>query len=93
MVRSFDEKSRQDIFGNATSTVKEKRQNGISPALVSAIQSFYERDDISRISPNVKDAKNFRNPDTREKELIQIRHLIFKLSEVYSKFVEEYKRK
>lgn len=91
LVSSFDDKDRQDIFGNSKSATN-KRETGLSPALVSAIQNFYERDDISRMSPNVKDVKYFRNPDTGQKELRQIRHLIFNLSEIYKKFVEEYKR-
>lgn len=91
LYRSFEEEDRRDMYGDNRPIVKE-RQSGFSPSLIGAIENFYERDDISRISPNVKDVKSFRNPSTGEKELRQLRHLLFTLEEVYKKFVDEYKR-
>lgn len=91
LVRSFEEEDRQDMFGNNRPIVKE-RQSGLSASLIGAIENFYQRDDVSRISPNVKDVKSFRDPSTGEKELRQLRHLLFTLEEVYTKFVDEYKR-
>lgn len=91
LFRSFNHKDRQDLFGCGP-RIMNKRETGLSATLVSAIQVFYERDDVSRISPNVKDAKYFRNPATKEKELRQIRHLMFNLSDVYVKFAQEYRR-
>ncbi|XP_037049030.1 uncharacterized protein LOC119083416 [Bradysia coprophila] len=86
-----DNKDRQDLFGCTVSTGK-KSAHGLDATLVDLIERFYQRDDVSRISPNVKDAKYFRNPVTGQKELKQLRHLIFKLSDAYTKFVKEYHR-
>ncbi|KAG4075427.1 hypothetical protein HA402_015080 [Bradysia odoriphaga] len=92
LVRSFKVvKDRQDLFGCVVSTGKAN-VHGLDTVLVNSIERFYQRDDVSRISPNVKDAKYFRNAVTGEKELKQLRHLIFNLSDAYTKFVEEYHR-
>lgn len=91
LVRSFDEKDRQDMFDYNRPVVKE-RQSKLTLSLIGDIASFYERDDVSRISPNVKDVKSIRNPSTGVKEPRQLRHLLLTLEDVYAKFVEEYKR-
>lgn len=69
---------------------KGKTNQGLTADLIEAIQNFYERDDISRVSPNVKDCKRFVNDATGEKEYKQVRHLMYKLSEVHALFVEEF---
>ncbi len=67
------------------------KQKGLSPALIQEIREFYERDDISRMSPNIKDCRKFVNSDTGKKELKQIRHLMHSLDKVYDSFANEYK--
>lgn len=63
--------------------------NAISQDLVMKVRSFYERDDISRVSPNAKDVRYFTD-QSGKKELQQIRHLVYRLSEVYALFIMEY---
>lgn len=90
LLRMFSEEDQRDIIGNAK--LKENGSTkGLSEELIRQIRLFYELDNVSRISPNVKDSRKFINPDTGKKEVRQIRHLSHKLSEVYSMFLEEHK--
>ncbi len=92
LLRSFSEEDQRDIIGNTKSKGKGIKTNkGLSSTLVKDIRLFYERDDISRISPNVKDLRKFENPDTGEMEPKQIRYLNYKLSEVYLQFLDDVK--
>lgn len=90
VLHSFEQKDKEEIIGNG-SPARKKAARGLSASLVDAIERFYERDDISRISPNVKDARKFLNPVTGKKEVKQIRFAMYKLSEIYYKFLEENK--
>lgn len=90
LLRAFDDGEQRDVIGDKKSE-KKKTNIGLSSTLVKDIKLFYERDDISRISPNVKDVRKFVNSDTGDKEERQIRHLAYKLSEVYLKFLDEFK--
>lgn len=66
---------------------ESKSSKGVSPSDIEMIKSFYERDDISRMSPNMKDCRKFVNPITGCKEMKQIRHLMYTLKDVFSMFV------
>lgn len=59
----------------------------IKPDVINLVKSFYQRDDISRISPNMRDCRKFKDPITGIKELKQIRYLMYRLSDVYSLFL------
>lgn len=89
LLHSLNPKDKDEVIEN-TNSMKNKTCKGLSPDLIEAIEGFYQRDDISRVSPNVKDCKRFVNNTTGEKEYRQVRHLMFKLSEVHALFVEEY---
>lgn len=90
--RSFNDGDRQDISGRkGRSSIMEGKAPGIGLELIRTIEHFYERDDVSRVSPNMKDARPFKNPSTGEKEIRPLRYLLFTLSEVYTMFVEAYK--
>lgn len=86
LLRTFDDKERMEIVENKPVTVKPAR--GISQSVIEMVQSFYERDDISRMSPNTKDCRKFVNPATGCKEMKQIRYLTYKLDDVYNMFVK-----
>lgn len=90
LLHALNTNDKQEVVDNSYCTTKEKPSKGLSPNLVEAITEFYQRDDISRVSPNVKDCKRFVNDITGVKEYKQVRHLMFKLSEVRALFVEEY---
>ncbi|KAJ6640217.1 hypothetical protein Bhyg_12967, partial [Pseudolycoriella hygida] len=67
---------------------KPKSFKAVSSSVIETVQAFYERDDISRISPNVKDYRKFVNSQTGEKEYKQMRFLTYKLSDVYELFIK-----
>lgn len=89
LLHSFNQIDKEEVIDNTNAT-KQKTSKGLSPEIIKSIEQFYEREDISRVSPNVKDCKRFINEVTGEKEYRQVRHLMFKLSEVHALFVEEY---
>ncbi|KAJ6639674.1 hypothetical protein Bhyg_12421 [Pseudolycoriella hygida] len=64
------------------------KKRGLNPEIIDAIKLFYERDDVSRISPNMRDCRSFPNPVTGTKEIKQIRFLMYKLSDVHKMFVK-----
>lgn len=88
LVYSLDDKNQLMIFSNKT-TMKRGGNSGLSPELIEKIQLFYQRDDVSRMSPNVKDIRNFVDPITGLKELKQTRHLIITLKQAYELFDKE----
>lgn len=86
LLQTFDETDRLEIVENRLFEPKPAAR-GLSPSVIEMIRSFYERDDISRMSPNMKDCRKFINPDTGCKEVKQIRYLMYKLDDVYNMFV------
>lgn len=87
---SFGPKDRDEIVGIKEAKPKTKHWKRMSSDLIAAIEAFYERDEISRVSPNVKDARYFKNALTGQKELRQLRHLTYKLKKVRALFVKDY---
>lgn len=55
------------------------------------IGNFYERDDISRMSPKMKDVVKRKNVHTGADELTPKRHMILTVKEAYALFAEERK--
>ncbi len=86
-LKTFDPEDVQEMVGSSLN--KRKGTRNISPSLVSEVTAFYERDDISRMSPNVKHCKKFDDPTTGTKEFKQIRFLMYTLSDVYEKFKKQ----
>lgn len=73
--------------------LKPKRNSGskgISLMLTEDIIQFYERDDVSRTSPNVKDCRFYLNKQSGKQELKQKRHLVVTLAQAYDKFLIHY---
>lgn len=85
LLLSFDVKDRQEIVSNKA--IEAKPTKGVSSNVVELVQCFYERDDISRMSPNMRDCRKFVDPVTGANEVKQIRYLMHKLSDVYSMFI------
>lgn len=63
------------------------RSTSISESIEKKIQAFYVRDDISRMSPSIRDVKIIRFNGKKVKK--QKRHLYFTLREVHSLFSSE----
>lgn len=87
LLLTFGEDDRSDIIANHVTTTKARPTRALKSAVVESVISFYERDDISRMSPNMRDCRKFVDPKTGLKEEKQIRHLMYKLSDVYSMFL------
>ncbi len=85
---SLDDEKRQQILFKKK-TMNKGGKKGIGKELSDRITQFYERDDVSRISPNTKDARFYRNASTGEKELRQKRYMILTLQQAYDKFLIE----
>lgn len=88
LMYSLDEKNQLVIFNNKP-TMKRGGNKGLSAELTDKIQLFYQRDDVSRMSPNLKDTRYFVDPRTGRKELQQIRHLVVTLKQAYDLFGKE----
>lgn len=86
ILKSLDPVDQQEIVSDNT----DRRQGAkrLSTSVVDEVVQFYARDEISRISPNVKDCRKFLNSSTGAKEYKQIRFLIHKLTDVYAMFVK-----
>lgn len=85
----------QQLFKDASSSQSPKAvskrtaANAISPELIKVVKKFFERDDISRQAPGMKDCRVFREKDGN-KTKIQIRHLTASLKETFALFCEEF---
>ncbi|CAK1584305.1 unnamed protein product [Parnassius mnemosyne] len=62
--------------------------SGLNKKVIFEIQTCYQRDDISRQAPGLKDYVTVRN-ERGEKEKMQIRHLFSSVTETHSLFVQE----
>lgn len=87
-VRKFLRCFKEDEYQQIVCDEKKSRPTrGIKPDVINLVKSFYEKDDISRISPNMRDCRKFKDPITGIKESKQIRYLMYRLRDVYSLFL------
>lgn len=89
LLHSFNDDVRDEIILNKT-ILKKGGEQSIDSDLFEEITRFYERDDISRMSPNTKDSRYYRNSKTGEKELKQKRYLVVTLKQAYDRFLIEH---
>lgn len=87
LANSFKDEDKQYIIHNGK--LPKKSSKGLSSTVITLVLKFYERDDVSRMSPNTKDTRFFKNADGT-KELRTIRHLTRKLDKVYNMFIQEW---
>lgn len=77
---------------NAVSTTPPKTRVKAARDLTilkKAIKEFYERDDVSRMSPKTRDVKEYVCPDTGNKILLPTRHMQYTIKEAFALFDEE----
>ncbi len=86
-LRSFDQEDLDEVVTVSKKPIN-KGTKGLKADVIDAVKAFYERDDISRISPNMRDYRKFKNPVTGIKEQFQIRYLMYKLSDVHKLFLQ-----
>lgn len=75
-----------NVISSKKSTVKRSSQFS---ELIGEIAEFYERDDVSRVSPKIKDVKKYANKQNGAEELLPTRHMIMTLREAYALFIED----
>lgn len=84
----------KEILVNVVAKPKKYTRRSIVTAAVDVeIRKFYNRDDISRMSPNTKDVKQYKCPETGEEVRLSARHMVLSLREAHSLFIEEMKSK
>lgn len=68
-----------------------KRAHGIveNAELIESIHAFYTRDDISRMSPKVKDVKTYTCPETGKLVKLPTRHMLYSQKEAFALFDDE----
>ena len=86
LLHSFSADEQAEIISGMPAETKPPK--GVSVDAVAMVRAFYERDNVSRMSANVKDCRAFIEPSTGCKEVKQIRYLQHKLDVVYNMFVE-----
>lgn len=86
VLRTFDKSDVLNMVNESHPNQIPKRK-GLAPDVVDEIKTFYERDDISRISPNMRDCRKFKDPATGVKEIKQMRYLMYKLTDVYKLYL------
>lgn len=69
--------------------VTKKRNVTEHEELIDSIHEFYQRDDISRMSPKMRDVKEYKCPKTGENINIQTRHMILTGQEAFGMFIAE----
>lgn len=88
MVNNLDENDRNELVNVISSKSNAKRSANCSE-LFEQIVEFYERDDVSRVSPKMSDVKMYTNKQTGVAELHPTRHVIMTLREAYALFIED----
>lgn len=91
IVSNLNDEDKEKVV-NVVSKPSFKRKV-LSSQLISDIRKYYERDDISRTSPNSRDVKKYKCPDTDEELYLPTKHMVLSTKEAYALFVESRKRK
>lgn len=60
-----------------------------SNVVIADIHEFYERDDISRVSPKMNDVKSYECAVTGNDVLQPMRHMVLTIKKAYALFVED----
>lgn len=78
-----------DTPTKSNSTYREHiHENALSGETISKVKAFYERDDVSRQAPGIKDVVTVRTADGSKKKM-QIRHLSSSILETHQLFCSE----
>lgn len=88
IVSDLDVDDRNELL-EVISTVP-KRQS-MNSEMIQAIHDFYERDDVSRASPKMRDVKKSISAETGLEVLLPMGHMILTVKEAYALFAEERK--
>lgn len=89
IVHNLDENDRNELIYVISSV--HKRTSMTDPSMIEDIHDFYERDDISRMSPKMRDVKKHVDAVTGEQVISPTRHMNITIKEAYAVFAEERK--
>lgn len=83
-----------DIFGDVARVINESdKKRGVKHALSEEdkeiVKNFYQRDDVSRQAPGIKDVKSVKDTKTGERILCQKRYMNMTVREAYSLFTND----
>ncbi|CAH0563057.1 unnamed protein product [Brassicogethes aeneus] len=92
IVSKMDDKEKQE-FINVIKSTPVKRKCIPNWILIKAIYTFLERDDISRVSPKIRDVREYVCPETGQTKLLSTRHMLLTIKEAFALFDEEQKSK
>lgn len=91
IVANLDEVEKQNLVSVVT---KAKPNNQpVTSQLPKEIGNFFERDDISQVSPIARHVKKYKCAETGEKILIPTRHMTLFIREAFALFTEERNKK
>lgn len=88
VINDLDETEKENIIETITKSNKNSRCS-IGKEIGADIREFFERDDISRVSPKIKDVKVYKNAETGIDVLLPTRHMVLTIREAYALFVED----
>lgn len=91
IISSMAEEEKVEL-ANAIKSPPAKKQYVPNVMINKAIKEFLARDDVSRVSPNARDVKEYLCPDTGNKILLPKRHMVLTMKEAFALFDEEQKR-
>ena len=77
------------ITTDSASTHKAHDSNGKKDHVKEMVTAFYNRDDISRMAPGVRDCITIRD-ENNQKIQLQKRHLMYSLMEAHKMFIDEH---
>lgn len=91
IVNELDENERVEILNvlSPSNQITKKSVPQSFDKLAKDITEFYERDDVSRMSPKMRDVKKYSNKQTGNVELLPTRHMIMTIREAYALFIED----
>lgn len=90
ILEDYNENDRNELM-NVIKLTQNAKQTVRNIELITEIQNFFQRDDISRTSPKMKDVKQYTCPVSGERVLKPKKHMILTIRESYAIFVEEQK--
>lgn len=88
IVMNMNDNDRKEFVNIISPSTQKKKNNS---ELVEEIKTFYERDDISRVSPKARDVKQYHNIETGQKIHLATRHMLLSLKKAYAIFDNERK--
>lgn len=89
MVEQLDPDAQNQLMNLITKNKNQRREMPQNVELIESIYEFYTRDDITRVSPKIKDVKTYECPKTGKSVKLPTRYMLCSQREAYALFDEE----